>query len=177
MKTHHLALAALLVSSAALADTCPSLLNHRFKSVQGTDVDLCQYADRAILVVNTASRCGFTPQFAKLQAMYDQYKDKGLVVVGFPSNDFRQELATNKEVGEFCLTNYNVTFPMIEKTAVKGAGANPLFRQLAQRTGQEPGWNFHKYLISPGGRDVYSFPTSTEPDAAEIRAKLKLMLK
>jgi glutathione peroxidase len=177
MKIQHLAFAALLVSTTAWADACPSLLDHQFKSVQGGDVDMCQFADRAILVVNTASRCGFTPQFTKLQAMYDQYKDKGLVVVGFPSNDFRQELATNKEVGEFCLTNYNVKFPMIEKTSVKGAGANPLFRQLAQRTGQEPGWNFHKYLISPGGKEVYSFPTSTEPDAAEIRAKLKLMLK
>lgn len=170
-------LALIVLSSTALAEPCPPLLNHQFKSVQGVDVDLCQYADKAILVVNTASRCGFTPQFTKLQAMYQQYKDKGLVVVGFPSNDFRQELATNKEVGEFCLTNYNVQFPMIEKTSVKGPGANPLFRQLAQRTGQEPGWNFHKYLIAPGGKDVYSFGTSTEPDAAEIKSKLKLMLK
>lgn len=177
MKLRYLMLAPLLLSAAALADTCPTLLNHQFKTVQGSDVDLCQYADRAILVVNTASRCGFTPQFSKLQAMYDQYKDKGLVVVGFPSNDFRQELASNKEVGEFCLTNYNVQFPMTELSSVKGAGANPLFKQLAQRTGQQPGWNFHKYLISPGGKDVYSFATSTQPDAAEVMQKLKPMLK
>jgi glutathione peroxidase len=177
MKIRLLTLAALLVSGSALADACPALLNHQFKTVQGGNLDLCQYADRAILVVNTASRCGFTPQFSKLQSLYDQYKDKGLVVVGFPSNDFRQELATNKEVGEFCLTTYNVKFPMTEMSSVKGAGANPLFKQLAQRTGQEPGWNFHKYLISPGGKEVYSFATSTQPDAAEVMAKLKFMLR
>jgi glutathione peroxidase len=177
MNVQSLALAALLVAAPALAGACPTLLDHRFKTVQGADVDLCQYADRAILVVNTASRCGFTPQFTKLQGLYDQYKDKGLVVVGFPSNDFRQELASNKEVGEFCLTNYNVKFPMMEMSSVKGAGANPLFKQLAGRTGQQPGWNFHKYLISPGGKEVYSFATSTQPDAAEVMQKLKPMLK
>jgi glutathione peroxidase len=99
------------------------------------------------------------------------------VVVGFPSNDFRQELATNKEVGEFCLTNYNVKFPMMEMSSVKGTAANALFKQLAQRTGQQPGWNFHKYLISPGAKEVYSFATSTQPDAAEVMQKLKPMLK
>jgi glutathione peroxidase len=177
MNIKYLAIGALLISGAALADTCPSLLDHKFRTVDGDEVDLCQYADRAILVVNTASRCGFTPQFSKLQALYDQYKDKGLVVIGFPSDDFRQELATNKEIGEFCVTRYNVKFPMMEKSSVKGAAANPLFKRLAQSTGQQPGWNFHKYLIAPGGKQVYSFTTSTQPDAAEVMARLKPMLE
>ena len=169
--------AALLPWSVALAGTCPALLDRTFKTVHGEDVNLCDYSDRAILVVNTASRCGFTPQFSKLQAMYDRYKDQGLVVIGFPSNDFRQELASNKEVGEFCLVNYGVKFPMVEKSSVKGPAANPLFKDLAKATGHEPSWNFHKYLIAPGGAAVYSFGTSTQPDAGEVMAKLKPMLK
>jgi glutathione peroxidase len=115
--------AALLCSSSAFAATCPALLDRTFKTVHGQDVDLCQYSDRAILVVNTASRCGFTPQFSKLQALYERYKDSGLMVIGFPSNDFRQELASNQEVGDFCLVNYGVKFPMIEKSSVKGPAA------------------------------------------------------
>jgi glutathione peroxidase len=169
--------AALVCSSTALAAACPKLLDHRFKDVMGREVDLCQYADRAVLVVNTASRCGYTPQFTKLQALYDQYKDKGLVVVGFPSNDFRQELGSNKEVGEFCQVNYGVKFPMIEMSSVKGAGANALYKELAKTTGTEPGWNFHKYLIAPGGKEVYSFATRVEPDGNELMWKLKPMLK
>jgi len=170
-------LAAALASSSALAGACPALLDHKFTTVQGKEIDLCQYADRPILVVNTASRCGFTPQFSKLQEMYRQYEAKGLMVLGFPSNDFRQELATNREVGEFCLTSYGVTFPMMQMSSVKGGNANPLFKQLAQATGTEPGWNFHKYLIAPGGTEVYSFATRTEPDAAVVMAKLRPMMK
>ena len=177
MKAILLFIAAMLTSSAAFAAACPALLDHRFKTVQGKEVDLCEYADRPILVVNTASRCGFTPQFTKLQEMYQQYQSKGLVVLGFPSNDVRQELATNKEVGEFCLVNYGVTFPMMELSAVKGGNANPLFKDLAKATGTEPGWNFHKYLIAPGGTQVYSFSTRTEPDAAELMARLQPMMK
>jgi glutathione peroxidase len=153
------------------------LLDHRVRSFDGREVDLCDYADRAVLVVNTASRCGFTPQFTKLQSMFEQYKDKGFIVLGFPSNDFRQELATSKEAGEFCLANYGVKFPMMELSSVKGDGANALFKGLAKATGEEPGWNFHKYLIAPGARGVYSFSTRTEPDSNAIVGKLKPMLK
>jgi glutathione peroxidase len=170
-------LAAALWSSTALAAACPDLLDHKFRTVLGKEVDLCQYADRAVLVVNTASRCGYTPQFSKLQALYDQYKDKGLVVIGFPSNDFGQELRTSKEAGEFCLVNYGVKFPMMEISAVKGGAANPLFKELAQATGVAPGWNFHKYLIAPGGKQVYSFATRIEPDAKEVMSKLQPMLR
>ena len=173
-----LLLAVLLVCTVpAVAADCPSLLNHQYKTLQGGDVDLCEYADRPILVVNTASKCGFTPQFEKLEAMYRKYKDRGLLVVGFPSNDFRQELASNKEIGEFCLLTYNVEFPMVEKSSVTGAGADPLYKQLRAATGQPPKWNFHKYLIAPGGRQVYSFATQVEPDSPEIVGKLTPLLK
>jgi glutathione peroxidase len=177
MRAFALLAGALLWSSTAFGAACPDLLDHKFKTVMGKEVDLCQYSDRAILVVNTASRCGYTPQFSKLQALYDRYKDQGLVVIGFPSNDFRQELASNQEVGEFCQVNYGVEFPMMEMSSVKGGGANPLFKELARSTGVEPGWNFHKYLIAPGGKQVYSFATRVEPDAAEVMGKLKPMLK
>jgi len=168
---------ALSAVGSASAAACPALLDHRVRSFDGREVNLCDYADRAVLVVNTASRCGFTPQFSKLQSMFEQYKDKGFIVLGFPSNDFRQELATSKEAGEFCLANYGVKFPMMELSSVKGDGANALFKGLAKATGEEPGWNFHKYLIAPGARAVYSFSTRTEPDSNAIVGKLKPMLK
>lgn len=170
-------LVALTLAASAFAASCPALLDHKVRTFDGKEVNLCDYAERPVLVVNTASRCGFTPQFTKLQAMYEQYKDRGLVVIGFPSNDFRQELATSKEAGEFCLVNYGVKFPLMELSSVKGAAANPLFRQLAKATGEEPGWNFHKYLIAPGAKSVYSFSTRTEPDAGAIVGKLEPMLK
>jgi glutathione peroxidase len=173
-----LAFALLLMATVpAFAASCPELLNHQYKTLQGGQVNLCDYADRPILVVNTASKCGFTPQFEKLEGLYRKYKDKGLLVVGFPSNDFRQELNSNKEIGEFCLLTYDVQFPMIEKTSVTGPGADPFYKQLREATGQPPKWNFHKYLITPGGRQVYSFATPVEPDSAEILSKLAPLLK
>jgi glutathione peroxidase len=167
----------LLAAVPAPAAECPRLLDHRYQTLQGGEVNLCDYADRAILVVNTASKCGFTPQFEKLEGMYKKYKDKGLMVVGFPSNDFRQELTTNKEIGEFCLLTYHVQFPMIEKSAVTGETADPFYKQLREATGQPPKWNFHKYLIAPGGKHVYSFATRVEPDSPEIMGKLLPLLK
>jgi glutathione peroxidase len=173
----HVALMAslLLFAAPASAKECPQLLNHQYTTLQGGVVNLCDYADRSILVVNTASKCGFTPQFAKLEEMYRTYKERGLMVVGFPTNDFNQELATNKEIGEFCVLTYNVGFPMIEKSSVVGIAADPLFKQLAAATGQAPRWNFHKYVITPGATQVYSFNTRVQPDAPEIMDKLALI--
>jgi glutathione peroxidase len=173
----YLALIASLVlyGAPASAKECPQLLNHEYRTLQGGVVNLCDYADRTILVVNTASKCGFTPQFAKLEEMYRTYKDKGLMVVGFPTNDFNQELATNKEIGEFCVLTYNVNFPMVEKSSVVGIAADPLLKQLTAATGQAPRWNFHKYVITPGAARVYSFNTRVEPDAPEIMDKLALI--
>ena len=182
MRTYSLLVALLLAALVmapmpAAAAECPHLLDHRYKTLQGGDVNLCDYADRAILVVNTASKCGYTPQFAKLEDMYAQYKDKGLMVIGFPSNDFNQELTTNKEIGEFCVLTYKVEFPMVEKSTVTGAGADLLFKQLREATGQPPKWNFHKYLIAPGAKQVYSFSTRVEPDSPEVMGKLAPLLK
>lgn len=168
-------LAFALTPLQALA-VCPALLDHKINTLEGKPLDLCQFANRPILVVNTASKCGFTPQFEKLEAMYAQYKDKGLVVVGFPSNDFRQELESNKDVGDFCRMTYGVKFPMAEKSSVAGDGANAFFKQLAQTTNEAPRWNFHKYLIAPDGKTVHSFQTRVEPDSKEIMSKLQPML-
>ena len=172
-------LAALLLAGAPVAAcaACSDLLKHSYTSLQGKPVNLCDYANRPILVVNTASKCGYTPQFEKLEAMNKRYGPRGLVVLGFPSNDFNQELGTNKEIAEFCKLTYFVEFPMIEKGAVKGPAANPFYKQLAAATGQPPQWNFHKYLIAPDGRTVYSFATQVEPDSREIMSRLAPMLK
>jgi glutathione peroxidase len=173
------ALAACLLGVLPLAAmaACPTLLNEQMKTLEGKPLDLCQFEGKAILVVNTASKCGFTPQFDKLEGMYKQYQDKGLVVVGFPSNDFRQELASNQEVGDFCRMTYGVKFPMAEKSSVVGDAANPFFKRLADLTLDPPSWNFHKYLIAPDGKTVYSFASSVPPDSPQVMSKLQPMLK
>jgi glutathione peroxidase len=153
---------------SALAAGCPALLNHQFKTLQGETVDLCQYQDKPILVVNTASKCGFTPQFEKLEALSAKYKARGLLVLGFPSNDFRQELQNNTEIGSFCKLTYGVKFPMVVKSSVSGEMANPFYKQLIAASGESPKWNFHKYIITPGGKSVHSFSTMTEPDNPAI---------
>ena len=116
---------------------CPALLNHRFSSLQGKPQDHCQYRGKVLLVVNTASYCGYTEQYKGLQAVYDKYRDKGLVVVGFPANDFgKQEPGTNAEVADFCERTYKVKFPMMEKTAVVGAQTNAFYEDLAKATSE-----------------------------------------
>lgn len=176
MRLIGLLLLALGGTHMAYAD-CAPLYQHQFKTLQGQTVDLCQYQDKPILVVNTASKCGFTPQFEALESMYQQYKDKGLLVVGFPSNDFRQEPGNNKQIGDFCKLTYSVKFPMMEKSNVTGSAANPFYQQLIKQTGQAPQWNFYKYVILPGGQKVYAFNSMTSPDSEEIMGKIKPFLK
>ena len=159
-----------------LAAACPELLNHKFTTLQGGNLDLCKHAGKPILVVNTASKCGYTPQFEKLEALSGKHKEK-LLVVGFPSNDFNQELATNQEIARFCKLTYAIEFPMVEKASVTGTGAMPFYRQLRAATGQAPQWNFHKYLIAPDGKTVFSFGAAVEPDSRELLGKLAPMLK
>jgi glutathione peroxidase len=157
---------------------CPALLNHRFDRLQDEKPqDLCQYAGRVVLVVNTASFCGFTSQYKGLEALHRRLQPRGLVVLGFPANDFgRQEPGSNQAIADFCENTFGVQFPMFTKTSVVGAGANPLYRQLAARTGQAPQWNFHKYLIDRSGQVVRSFPSTTEPDdPAFMRELMKMM--
>lgn len=175
-RTALVAVAALFAISTHAAD-CPALLKHDFKTLQGKPLDLCSMAGKPILVVNTASKCGYTPQFEKLEGMYKQYKAQGLTVVGFPSNDFKQELADNKEIADFCKLTYFIEFPMAEASHVTGADANPFFKALAAASGAAPKWNFQKYLIAPDGKTVYAFSTPTEPDAEAVMSKLKPMLK
>ena len=167
----------LAVLPLAVSAACPPLLNEQMKTLEGKPLDLCQFEGKAILVVNTASTCGFTPQFDKLEGMYKQYQDRGLVVLGFPSNDFRQELASNQEVGDFCRMTYGVKFPMAEKSSVTGEAANPFFKRLADATLDPPTWNFHKYLIAPDGKTVYSFASGVAPDSEQVMSKLQPMLK
>ncbi len=166
--------ACLALSGAQAADTtaCPTLLQHRFDRLQDEKPQwLCQYGGKVVLVVNTASFCGFTKQYEGLEALNAKYQDRGLVVLGFPSNDFgRQEPGSNAAIAEFCENTFGVKFPMFSKTSVTGKGANPLFRQLAQRTGERPQWNFHKYLIARDGQAVRSYGSRVDPkDPAFVR--------
>lgn len=166
-----------LFVSPALAQACTSLLAHRYTSLQGKPVNICDYAGRPVLVVNTASKCGYTPQFEKLEALHKRYQGRGLVVLGFPSNDFNQELTTNREIAQFCKLTYFVEFPMVEQGSVSGPRANTFFKQLAAAAGAAPQWNFHKYLIAPDGRTVHSFDSQVEPDSRELIGRLLPMLK
>lgn len=155
---------------------CTGLHDFRFTTLEGAELDLCDYQDRPILIVNTASQCGFTPQFEKLAAIHNKYHEQGLLVVGFPSNDFHQEPAGNKEIGDFCKRNYGVQFPMAEKSSVVGPAANALYKQLIEATHEPPLWNFHKYLVLPNG-EVYAFSSDTSPESPELMRRLQPYLR
>ena len=162
---------------AVAASECSPLLDHRFQSLQGKPVDLCQYRGKVLLVVNTASYCGYTDQYKGLQALYDKYQDRGLVVLGFPANDFgKQEPGTNAEVADFCERTYQVKFPMLEKTSVVGAQTNPVFEALFKATGERPKWNFHKYLVAADGKTVISFPSKIAPESEQIRNEIDKLI-
>ena len=161
-------------SSAA----CPALLAHQFPRLQDeAPQNLCQYAGKVVLVVNTASYCGFTSQYEGLEALYARQKARGLVVLGFPSNDFgQQEPGNGKQIADFCFNTYGVKFPMFSKTTVAGKGKNPLYAELAKATGQEPQWNFHKYLLDRSGKVVASFPSEVTPDNTRLLAAIEKSL-
>lgn len=155
-------------TARAAAPACPALLARQFPRLQDEKPqDLCQYAGRVLVVVNTASFCGFTPQYKSLETLHSRYRERGLVVLGFPSNDFgQQEPGSGKEIAEFCENTFGVRFPMFAKSRVAasaGAAANPLFADLARRTGQWPRWNFHKYLVARDGVTVASFASEVDP--------------
>jgi glutathione peroxidase len=175
-------LSAVAVTSTSVAATpasgaCPVLLNHRFSSLQGGPQDLCQYAGKVVLVVNTASYCGFTEQYKGLQSLYDKYQSQGLVVVGFPANDFgKQEPGSDTEVADFCERTYKVKFPMIAKTSVVEGSANPLHEALFKATGQRPKWNFHKYLVARDGKTVQSFGSRVAPESTDFVGAIEKQL-
>src|SRR3954463_4413542 len=169
-----------LASGPALAQTpagpsCPALLNHQFdRRPDSAPQNLCQYAGKVALVVNTASYCGYTSQYEGLEALYAKYGPKGLVVLGFPSNDFgQQEPGSSKEIADFCYNTYGVKFPMFSKSSVKGSAANPLHASLIKLTGKEPAWNFTKYLIDRSGKMVDHFPSKVEPTDKQLVAKIE----
>ena len=156
---------------------CPALLRHRFDRLQDEKPQsLCQYAGKVLLVVNTASYCGFTGQYAGLEALYAQYKSKGLVVLGFPSNDFAQERGNNEQIADFCENTYGVKFPLFSKSHVSGQGASPFYRELAAATGAAPRWNFTKYLVGRDGRVLNHFGSATEPDDKRLVQALQQAL-
>jgi glutathione peroxidase len=159
---------------------CPSLLQRQMPRLQDEKPqDLCQYAGQVVLVVNTASKCGFTSQYEGLEALYGRYRERGLVVLGFPSNDFgKQEPGSNQDIAEFCENTFAVKFPMFAKSQVSGTGPelNPLFAELAQRSGTRPKWNFYKYLISRDGQSIKAYSSITTPsDTGLIRDIEKLL--
>ncbi len=170
--------AATQVVAAAPAASCPALLRSRtFPRLQDEKPQsLCQYAGRVLLVVNTASFCQYTPQYEGLEALYSKYRERGLVVLGFPSNDFAQESGSNKQIADFCENTFGVKFPMFGKSSVHGAEANPLFRQLAAQTGRAPQWNFHKYLIGRDGKIVANYSSMTRPDDPALLKTLEQQL-
>ncbi len=171
--TRLLALLCLTAALPALACESP-LLDQRFQRLASDEsVNLCEaYAGKVVLIVNTASKCGNTPQYDGLEKLYEEYGEAGLVVLGFPSNDFAgQEPGTEEEIQSFCRLTYGVKFPMFEKTTVKKGNANPLFAALADASGTYPTWNFHKFLIGRDGKLVREFSPRTQPyDGALVAA-------
>jgi glutathione peroxidase len=172
-----LALFATKARSIAAEVRCPSILDHKFANLMDEPISLCQFRSKVLLIVNTASECGYTPQYEGLEKIFRRYRDKGFAVLGFPANDFGgQEPGSNKEIAQFCRVNYGITFPLFAKTAVVGANANPLFRELAARTGRPPRWNFHKYLLDTVGQPVAVFESAVDPEDRRITAQIEKLL-
>jgi glutathione peroxidase len=165
--------------TAQAAENCPRALDFTVKELAGDkSVNLCDaYLGKVVLVVNTASKCGFTPQYDGLESLYRRYRDKGFVVLGFPSNDFgEQEPGKEDQIKEFCRLTYGVEFPMFEKTRVRAYHADPLYRTLGTLANEYPQWNFHKYLIDREGRLVRSFRSELEPENGVIENTIKQLL-
>lgn len=164
-------------ATAAAPASCPALLHQNFKRLQDeAPQDLCQYAGKVVLVVNTASYCGYTKQYEGLEKLNAKYGPRGLVVLGFPSNDFKQESSNAKEIADLCYNTYGVKFPMFSTTVVSGPNANPLHASLAKQTGKEPKWNFTKYLIGRDGKVIEHFPSKVAPEDPALVSKIEAAL-
>ncbi|MFC5697617.1 glutathione peroxidase [Pseudomonas sp. GCM10022186] len=159
-----------LFGGQALAAECPALLQHELPQLRSkASIDLCQrFAGKPLLIVNTASHCGFTPQFKGLEALYKRYKGQGFEVLGVPSNDFRQEAATTEETAKVCYINYGVTFAMTQPQHVTGDEATPLYKELIAQSGQTPRWNFYKYVVDRQGKVIAHFSSLTKPDDPDL---------
>ena len=175
-----------LVASATLADeavsqgTPVSVFDFKVKTIDGKEVSLAEYKGKTLLIVNTASHCGFTPQYAGLEALYQKYKDKGLVVLAFPSNNFLgQEPGSNEEIKQFCELKYKTTFPLFEKIDVKGKSQAPLYKYLTGLPGKQGGsisWNFNKFLVAPDGTVVEHFGSKIDPTGSTLTQKVEEVL-
>ena len=157
---------------------CSDILDTEMRLLDSNEsVNLCKYEDSVILVVNVASRCGYTYQYASLQNLYDRYKDDGFVVLGIPSRDFmQQEYSLESDVAEFCSTEYGVNFPMLATSKVRGSKATPLYKKLIAQTGKSPTWNFNKYLISREGVVVSTYGSQVKPDSLELVNRIEELL-
>ena len=154
---------------------CPALLDRKVETIEEKSQSLCDYQGKVLLVVNTASQCGYTPQYEGLEALYRRYRAHGLVVLGFPSNDFGgQEPGSNKEIASFCVNQYAIDFPVFAKTALK---ENLFFKELVKTSGQAPRWNFHKYLVDRKGARVQSFGTRVEPNDPKLVSAIERLLE
>ena len=167
------------IEIANAVPNCSLLLSHTFLRLQDeAPQSLCQYQGKVILAVNTASFCGFTSQYEGLEKIYAKYKDRGFVVLGFPSNDFgQQEPGSNKEIADFCKNTYDVKFPMFAKSNVSGSNPKPLFKMLIAKTGTTPKWNFYKYLIDRNGNVIDSFGSMTKPTSSSITNQIEKLLE
>jgi glutathione peroxidase len=165
------------------SDSASSPLSFTVKNIDGHDVNLADFRGKVVMIVNVASRCGFTPQYADLESVYENYKDQGFVVVGFPANNFgSQEPGTNAEIKAFCTGQYNVTFPMMAKISVKGDDKHPLYKYLTEQPtaggfGGEIGWNFTKFLIGRDGQVVARFASQTKPSDPKVMHEIERALK
>ena len=170
---------ALLVSSTLMAQTqpnneavnpqaCGDFTNVDIRKLRSKEsINLCDYKNKPLLIVNTASNCGFTPQFESLEKLHKTYKDEGLVILGFPSDDFFQEEDNEKETAKVCFINYGVTFPMFATSEVRGSDANPIFKHLNEQT-SSPNWNFYKYLVSADRKTILRFNSKVKPDSEKM---------
>lgn len=167
----------LMVGSLSAHAACPEYLDQSMRKLHSkAEVNLCSaFEGKPLLLVNTASHCGYTPQFKGLEAVYQQYKDQGLVVVGFASDDFRQEDDDEAKAADICYVNYGVTFTMLAPSQVRGDNANPVFQELARQT-QAPSWNFNKYLVDAQGRVVEHFGSNIKPESPAMRAAIEKVL-
>jgi len=170
-------MALLSTQAAAKGDAIMSFHDLTANTLDGTPRSLSEYKGQVLVVVNTASECGFTPQYAGLQKLYEDYKDRGVVVLGFPSNDFGgQEPGTAEEIKTFCEKKYHVTFPMYAKVKTKGEGQSPVYKFLAAGNGA-PKWNFHKYVVRKDGQVSAAFPSAVKPDSPELKGAIEAALK
>ena len=167
----------LVFATSSAAFSCTNLLNSELKVLDSSEkTNMCEYEGNVILVVNVASKCGYTYQYASLQKLYEDYKDEGFVVLGVPSRDFMQEYSDETDVAEFCSTEYGVDFPMFATSKVRGKKANALYKKLIKQSGVSPSWNFNKYLISRDGTVISTFGSKVKPDSPELISKIKELL-